>query len=488
MADGNKTDARFRGIESRSIDYIPRMERHGTVAGQAPFWFTGNFYFLSIAIGFLGPGLGLSFLWTTVAGVMGILFGTLFMACHATQGPVLGLPQMVQSRAQFGYRGVVVPLFGTLVNFAGLNVICALLLMSGLDHLFGWNHYLVLAALAAISTVVALYGYDWLHKLFKILFWVSLPLITLLSGAIIVGGVHHGSPLKLGWNLVAFGVEFASCASYNISYAPYVSDYSRYLPHDTKPFAIISSVFVGASASAIWLVVLGAWLATRLNLSDPLVALSAAGDAVAPHFGTVLAIDSLLVMVGIVAIDNYSGMLALVTAFDSFRPVTLGRRLRKIFVILMTAVWVGVTLSVNQNGLASLSIVLLGVLYLLVPWTSVNLIDYFFVRHGHYVVADLLDQDGIYGRWGWRGLFSYALGLICIAPFAVLPGVWSGPIAVRLGGVDVAWLVGLLSAGASYWLMCKALPCGVEGSAIGASDAELEKGSVPVMTTRPADP
>ena len=32
------------------------------------------------------------------------LIGTLFMAFHASQGPQLGLPQMIQSRGQFGYR------------------------------------------------------------------------------------------------------------------------------------------------------------------------------------------------------------------------------------------------------------------------------------------------------------------------------------------------------------------------------------------------
>ena len=44
-----------------------------------------------------------------VADALGIAVGTVFMAFHASQGPWLGLPQMVQSRAQFGYRGVIVP-------------------------------------------------------------------------------------------------------------------------------------------------------------------------------------------------------------------------------------------------------------------------------------------------------------------------------------------------------------------------------------------
>lgn len=48
-----------RGIEVRSIDYVPERERHGRVVDQGPFWFLGNFQFFTIAIGFVGPSMGL---------------------------------------------------------------------------------------------------------------------------------------------------------------------------------------------------------------------------------------------------------------------------------------------------------------------------------------------------------------------------------------------------------------------------------------------
>src|SRR5689334_15677637 len=93
-------------IEKRSIDYVPDDERHGKVSHQGPFWFVGNFQPFTLALGFVGPSLGLSLWWSIVAGIAGIAFGTLFMAFHATQGPVLGLPQMIQSRAQFEHRAL----------------------------------------------------------------------------------------------------------------------------------------------------------------------------------------------------------------------------------------------------------------------------------------------------------------------------------------------------------------------------------------------
>jgi nucleobase:cation symporter-1, NCS1 family len=138
-------------IETRSIDYVPENERHGKVSHQGPFWFVGNFQPFTLALGFVGPSLGLSLWWSIVAGIAGIAFGTLFMAFHATQGPVLGLPQMIQSRAQFGFRGVLLPLIGTLFTFVGFNVVDVVIIKSGLQSIFGWNPIVVAAAITVIA-------------------------------------------------------------------------------------------------------------------------------------------------------------------------------------------------------------------------------------------------------------------------------------------------------------------------------------------------
>ena len=97
-ASGRHGRARI-AVESRSIDCIPDSERHARLADQGPFWFLGNFHFFTLSIGFVGPSLGLSAPWSALAGALGIMFGTLFMALHGAQGPQLGLPQMIQSRA-----------------------------------------------------------------------------------------------------------------------------------------------------------------------------------------------------------------------------------------------------------------------------------------------------------------------------------------------------------------------------------------------------
>ncbi|MFT4044554.1 MAG: cytosine permease [Gordonia sp. (in: high G+C Gram-positive bacteria)] len=449
-------------IETRSIDYVPAAERHGKVSDQGPFWFVGNFQPFTLALGFVGPSMGLSLWWTIVAGISGIAFGTLFMAFHATQGPVLGLPQMIQSRAQFGYRGVLLPLIGTLFTFVGFNVVDLVIIKSGLESIFGWNSVAVAIVISAAAALVAIFGHDLLHKSFRILFWISLPLWLILTIGIFAGGIHGsiGPSGPGGFTLVAFLVQFSVGASYNITYAPYVSDYSRYLPRDTTPSAIIASVFAGAVASPAWLIPVGAFLATYLGATDALAGINSGGNQVFTGLGGILAVVSTLVLVATMALNAYSGMLTVITGIDSIRAITPTRRLRVITISALAVVWLLLGLALS-NATESLNTALLIMLYLLVPWTAVNLTDYFFVRRGHYVIADLFTPAGVYGVWPWRGIVAFLLGFAAEIPFMYLP-FFAGPAASAMGDVDIAFVVGLIVSGGAYILFTRSADLGPE--------------------------
>ncbi|ANB73102.1 purine-cytosine permease family protein [Paraburkholderia phytofirmans] len=461
------------GIETRSIDYVPERERHGRVAGQGPFWFLGNFQFFTIAIGFVGPGMGLSLGYTVLSGTLGILFGTLFMAFHASQGAHLGLPQMIQSRAQFGYRGVVVVLLATAFTFVGFNVVDTVLMSSGLKGIFGWSPVAVTIGTALLALALAVYGHDWLHRVFKWMLVASLPLYIVLSLAIMSGAAGGKVDHPGAFSIVAFAAQFAASASYNITYAPYVSDYSRYLPRETRPRSIIAAVFIGASVSAIWLIALGAWLATRLGASDGLVALYGAGNAVFHGFGALISLASIGAMAATMGLNAYSAMLTIVTGLDSFWPVKPTRSIRIVTLIGLTALWMIISLALTGNAIDILFAALTIMLYLLVPWTAINLVDYFFVRRGEYAITDLFTPGGIYGAWGVRGLLAYAIGFFSTIPFFVLPGFYTGAIAQKIGGVDIAWAVGLVVSAVAYLLMTRSLDTSAEKPAIETSEIEL---------------
>jgi nucleobase:cation symporter-1, NCS1 family len=89
-------------IEVRSIDYIPAAERHGKVRDQFTLWFAATMNIFNIVLGGVAIFLGLDFLWACIAIVLGTVIGLLLVGFHAIQGPKLGVPQMIQSRGQFG--------------------------------------------------------------------------------------------------------------------------------------------------------------------------------------------------------------------------------------------------------------------------------------------------------------------------------------------------------------------------------------------------
>ncbi len=215
-----------RLLETRSIDYVPWNERRGKVWHQGPFWFTSNFVLFTLAVGFTGPLGGLGLGWTTVAVALGGIVGTFFMAFHANQGPQLGIPQMIQSRAQFGTRGVLVALIAALFVYIGLNVFDLPMATQGLQAVTRagprWPWYI---ALVAVQAAIAIFGYDAIHFVQRWLTYVLIAVFMVLTvGAVVVLGGPR--VLTMGaFNSVAFFSQCAAVCGYVIAYAIYVSDY-----------------------------------------------------------------------------------------------------------------------------------------------------------------------------------------------------------------------------------------------------------------------
>src|SRR6476661_3253021 len=113
---------RISGVEARSIDYVPLDERHGKLWHLGPLWFMSNAQIATLAVGLISITDGGTLVWSLIAIAAGILLGTLFMAFHSAQGPQLGLPQMIQSRPQFGYVGALLVWLFAYLQYAGFNV------------------------------------------------------------------------------------------------------------------------------------------------------------------------------------------------------------------------------------------------------------------------------------------------------------------------------------------------------------------------------
>ena len=140
-------------IEKRSIDYVPIAERHGKVWHLWPVWFSGDAHLATVATGVVGVALGGNLLWMALAVLFGCAFGTFFMAFHSTQGPQLGLPQMIQSRPQFGYVGALLVWGVALIAYIGFNAFNQILAAQTVLSLYGGDPTLTMLVFTAAVRV-----------------------------------------------------------------------------------------------------------------------------------------------------------------------------------------------------------------------------------------------------------------------------------------------------------------------------------------------
>src|SRR5258706_555844 len=353
-------------IEKRSIDYVPIAERHGKVWHLWPIWFSGDAHLATIAVGVLGIGLGGNLLWTAIAVITGCALGTFFMAFHSTQGPQLGLPQLIQSL-----------------------------------------------------------------------------------------------------------VQFFAAAAYQLSWSIYVSDSSRYLPREVSVSESFWWTYLGAFIGGVWMMLLGTVAAALNPQAEVAAAVQMSADAVLPGLGLPLLITALLGLVTISSLNFYGASLTLLSVADSLRPGCASTAKRLISLGLATAASIAIALLASKDFVNRFGDLLAVLLYLFTPWTAINLIDFYVVRKGHYSIREIFNPRGMYGRWNWRGLLSYAVGFVVMIPF-FSTGLYRGAVARALGGADLAMLVGLPVASLLYLALCRNLDLQSELRHVRLADAGLD--------------
>jgi len=448
------------GIEVRSIDYVPLNERHGKLWHLGPLWFMSNAQIATLAVGLISITTGGNLVWSLIAIVLGALVGTFFMAFHSAQGPQLGLPQMIQSRPQFGYVGALLIWLFVYVQYFGFNIFNSILAGQALHTTVHGSDKLWFVVVTAVALVVALIGYDLIHRFERYLAYGFILIFGVFTvGALATLHFPAGSLSLSGFHWTPFLAQFGIVAGYQISWAPYVSDYSRYLPPDVTVRKTFQWTYWGSALGAIWLMCLGTVLAAAIKTGDTFDAVKAiniAGDKVFSGFGAVALIFSAVGLISVMAINMYGGSLTLISAIDSFRPVRATLAVR-ITTIALTAVLslVG-ALAASADFLTNFENFLLLILYFFIPWTAVNLVDYYLVRRGHYAIAEIFNPHGLYGRWGWRGITAYTVGFLAMVPF-FSTGLFTGFAAKALGGADISLFIGLPVAGVLYYVFGRSI-------------------------------
>ena len=460
-----------RLIEKRSIDYVPLAERHGKVWHLWPVWFSGDAHLATVATGVVGVALGGNLIWMALAVTLGSAFGTFFMAFHSTQGPQLGLPQMIQSRPQFGYVGALLVWGVALLAYIGFNAFNQILAAQTVHHLYGANPGATKVIFALLSVALAVIGYDLIHLAQRWIAYVLIAALLVFTGAVLLKSQLSPAQLDLTHFLVVpFLAQFFAAASYQIAWSIYVSDYSRYLPRDVGVAASFWWTYLGAFIGGSWTMLVGTLAAALYPSLEVATALRTAADAVLPGFGKPLLLCSLLGLLTITSLNFYGASLTLLSVMDSLKPgrPTLAKRIVTLLVSMLAATWIA--LASSDDFVSEFGEFLALLLYLFTPWTAINLVDFYLIRKGHYSVREIFNPRGMYGRWNWRGLLAYGVGFVAMIPF-FSTGLYRGPVAVALGGADVAMLVGLPVSAVVYIWVCRSLD--VQADRQRAFDADV---------------
>ncbi|WP_372404268.1 cytosine permease [Streptomyces luteireticuli] len=447
-------------VEHRTIEVIPDEERHGSPRGQFTLWFGATTQITAIVDGALAVVAGSDALWAIPALLLGNVLGGAVMALHAAQGPRLGLPQMISSRAQFGVYGAVLPLVLVVLMYLGFAATGSVLAGQAVSRLLHLGDTTAgILVFGALTAVVAVTGYRVIHIAGRIATVAGVAGLGYLMAAVLVRYDVAGHVGEKPFDAATFLLAVALGAGWQLTFGPYVADYSRYLPRSTSARATFWSAFGGSVVGSQWAMTLGALIAAVAGdafLSDQV---GFVGDLAGPAAAALLVY--LVIVTGkltVNCLNAYGGFMSLLTTVTAFTGRSaLAPAARAAYITGFTAVSVLIATVASADFLDNFKSFVLLILTVFTPWSAINLTDYYLISRERVDVPALYDPDGRYGRWNVTALSCYVLGVAAQVPF-LAQKLYTGPVAERLGGADVSWIVGLVVTGAVYHAWARRRP------------------------------
>lgn len=444
-------------IEDKSVDYVPESERHGKPHSLFTLWFCTNIAPLAVVSGAIATEkFHLNVISALTAIIAGHLFGGIFLALTSAQGPKVGIPQMVQSRAQFGRYGSLLVISFTTVIYLGFfisNISLSGKVINNVIPAIPLNIATVGGAITA--TFIGMVGYHFIHKINKVGAWVMgsaliAGLVLMLSEPLPVDFWQRGSFSAAGW----FGT-FCIGAVWQISFSPYTSDYSRYLPANVGIARPFLATYLGACGGTVLAFVFGMMAVSIAPTSDAMMSVRHATG----WLGPILMVLFLINIICHNSMNLYGAVLSLITAVQTFRPKwTPGASVRMIFSALILTGSVLVALAASEDFVSFFINLILALISVLIPWSVINLIDFYYVKKQQYDIPSIFRADG--GRYGLvntQAVLVYFMGIIVQIPF-VENAFFSGYYANLIPGVDISWIISLVVTCILYPLSSRRQP------------------------------
>ena len=410
-------------IEPYGIEAIPLKERHGKASQVFTFWFSANLNILTWFTGAIGILLGLSFIETVGAILVGNVFGTLFLAITSSQGPRHGLPQIAASGHIFGPLGL--KFFGPInwLSNVGWFAVDIILGVVALQKILNISYLSGLLLLGTVTIIVAVIGHNFIHRFAQIMTIVLGGFFLVMSFRIVpqlsAASLWAPSHLSFAQRSPLIAIVAAAVFAYQIAFCTVSSDYSRYLHPSTSPKKIAVLTFFGSALAGIWLEVLGAAVTSLNPQADPITLIVQLMGFLAVPAMLTIAIST--IPINVLAI--YSGGLSLLAAGIPLRRWVSALLTGGLGILLISS-GSGAFADTYKNFLLLLS-------YWITPWLGILLSSQTFSEH----------PVAINPR---QAMSIYLLALLLSIPF-MASTMYTGYIARSfLGGADASYLVGLV--------------------------------------------
>ncbi|MBO0772212.1 MAG: cytosine permease [Actinobacteria bacterium] len=430
----------LRTLETRGIAPIPADSRYGSLHRVFTVWFSPNLVVAAFFIGTLATAsfVGIGFRLGVVAIVAGTVIGSLPAAYMCSWGPGTGVAQLPLGRIPFG-KSVVLPGLLMWLSTIAWDAINGIFGAEALQLLLRLPFWLGLLIILALQGVLGVFGYEvvhtyqrWMTVVLGVMFIVLTVKIASI-GNFSARATAHGGALAGGFILmVTLAISFV------ITWAPYASDYTRYMRPSASRAGIFWATLAGLVISSVWLEILGlaAASAATSQTSGGIRAIMGGGA-----LGALALVAIGLGTIAVNAMNDYSGSLALQAAGV--------RILRPVVAVIVTVVAFALTLWLHAGGdLASkFTNLVLFISYWDAPFAAVVIVDWW-QRRGRLDVSRIVRFEMLTS--GWSGLVALAGGFLAAVPFMDTT-LFVGPVSAKLlHGGDIAYFVGFAVAGLLY--------------------------------------
>ncbi|NLY79426.1 MAG: allantoin permease [Lysinibacillus sp.] len=386
-------------------------------------------------------GMAMLNIWQTIiAALLAIGIISTIFTLNDRLGYVKGVPYVVQLRMSFGFKGTVISSllrgipaivwYGiqSWIGGTALNEIVKIVTNGAFDNIF-----VCFVILQVVQIVISLYGFHaikWVETFASIVFMIGLLyvfylLVTNYSFEISQTWIHaEGS-----WGLPFFGLIMVFLGNYAGIFVS-AADYSRELKTGISDKKRGLLYFLPITLSYGFVIVIGAMLASATGITNPAMALPVVIDN--PYISVGVSAFIVLTVIATNMVANVVPPAYVITLLTKLKY--------KVSAIIagLLALCAFPWLLVQESSATGLNMFVLIYSAFLGPVIAILLVEYYIIRKQKVDIQDLYNEEGPFKGFNPAALLAMFIGA-----------------AAAFIEVDLAWIIGLVVAGISYYLLTK---------------------------------